>query len=109
MQLGEARGPSPGCFSLRSKRYKEQMRKAESLTREKASINHITWHTYSCDKASKILPSTDIHPAASRPGEDLMPEILKQCTEWTSRQVQAQGGAKAMYEGAAETAEFSEG
>jgi hypothetical protein len=36
-----------------------------------------------------------------------MPEILKQCNEWTNKQVQAHGGAKAskaMYEGAAETA-----
>ena len=46
-------------------------------------------------------PSSPVAP--SRPGEDLMPEILKQCNEWTNKQVQAHGGAKAskaMYEGA---------
>lgn len=40
----------------------------------------------------------------ARPGEDLMPEILKQCNEWTNKQVQAGGtkASKAMYQGFAE-------
>lgn len=84
---GQERGPEPSKsqdaeMHLEKIKPSKVLRDGEKLLRNLEDVFRCSW---------------------ARPGEDLMPEILKHCNEWSGKQVQAHSAAsKALYEGFAE-------